>query len=137
MTKQEALKELMDLSIDYGTMTAEEIERLDEAVDMAIAALRADAVDRLTCEDAVSRQQAIDAVGYYSLHSGDKLLFADKPLKDLPSVQPQPEIIRCKDCRYYKTYDYTGYLACHLVVGGTVIRDLDDFCSRAERRTDE
>ena len=90
-----------------------------------------------TCEDAVSRQQAIDAVGYYSLHSGDKLLFADKPLKDLPSVQPQPEIIRCKDCRYYKTYDYTGYLACHLVVGGTVIRDLDDFCSRAERRTDE
>lgn len=39
MTKQEALQELMDLSIDYGTRTAEEIERLDEAVDMAIAAL--------------------------------------------------------------------------------------------------
>ena len=46
MTKQEALQELMDLSIDYGTRTAEEIERLDEAVDMAIAALRADTVDR-------------------------------------------------------------------------------------------
>lgn len=45
MTKQEALQELMDLSIDYGTRTAEEIERLDEAVDMAIAALREDTVD--------------------------------------------------------------------------------------------
>ena len=38
--------------------------------------------------DCISRQQAIDAVGYYSLHSGDKLLFADKPLKELPSAQP-------------------------------------------------
>ena len=53
MTKQEALQELMDLSIDYGTRTADEIERLDEAVDMAIKALRADAVDSPTCDDAV------------------------------------------------------------------------------------
>ena len=36
--------------------------------------------------DLISRQAAIDAVGYYSLHSGDKLLFADKPLKELPSA---------------------------------------------------
>lgn len=46
MTQQEALKELENLTIDYGKRTAEEIERLDEAVDMAIAALRADTVDR-------------------------------------------------------------------------------------------
>lgn len=37
--------------------------------------------------DCISRQAAIEAVGYYSLHSGDKLLFADKPLKELPSAQ--------------------------------------------------
>lgn len=49
MTKQEALQELMDLSIDYGTRTAEEIERLDEAVDMAIAALE-QAEDCDTCK---------------------------------------------------------------------------------------
>ena len=36
--------------------------------------------------DLISRQAAIYAVGYYSLHSGDKLLFADKPLKELPSA---------------------------------------------------
>jgi len=38
--------------------------------------------------DCIERQAAIEAVGYYSLHSGDKLLFADKPLKALPSAQP-------------------------------------------------
>lgn len=53
MTKQEALQELMDLSIDYGTRTAEEIERLDEAVDMAIKALRADTVDRQSVIDSL------------------------------------------------------------------------------------
>jgi len=55
MTKQEALQELMDLSIDYGNRTAEEIERLDEAVDMAIKALRADAVSRQAAIDVISR----------------------------------------------------------------------------------
>lgn len=39
MTQQEALKELENLTIDYGKRTEEEIERLDEAVDMAIEAL--------------------------------------------------------------------------------------------------
>lgn len=43
-------------------------------------------------DDVISRQAAISAVGYYSLHSGDKLLFADKPLKELPSAQPEQNI---------------------------------------------
>ena len=60
MTKQEALQELMDLSIDYGTRTAEEIERLDEAVNMAITALRADTVDR---------QNVIDSLRDWADHS--------------------------------------------------------------------
>lgn len=37
--------------------------------------------------DLIRRSDAITAVGYYSLHSGDKLLFADAPLKALPSAQ--------------------------------------------------
>lgn len=40
-------------------------------------------------DDLISRQAAIKAVGYYCLHSGDKLLFADKPLKELPTAQPE------------------------------------------------
>lgn len=38
-------------------------------------------------DDLISRQAAIGAVGYYCLHSGDRLLFADKALKDIPSAQ--------------------------------------------------
>ena len=49
----------------------------------------------------------------------------------------QPEIIYCKDCKHYKAYEYTGRLACHYVIGVTTVRNLKDFCSRAERRTDE
>lgn len=37
-------------------------------------------------DDLISRQEAIKAVGFYSLHSGDRLLFADKPLVELPSA---------------------------------------------------
>jgi hypothetical protein len=61
--------------------------------------------------------------------SANTMIYA---LKDLPSAQP--EIIRCKDCKHYKAYDYTGSLACHLIIGVTVRRDLNDFCSRAERQ---
>ena len=53
MTRQEALKELENLTIDYGKRTEQEIERLDEAVDMAIAALRADTVDRQSVIDSL------------------------------------------------------------------------------------
>jgi 7-cyano-7-deazaguanine synthase in queuosine biosynthesis len=53
MTRQEALKELENLTIDYGKRTEEEIERLDEAVDMAISALKADTVDRQSVIDSL------------------------------------------------------------------------------------
>ena len=78
--------------------------------------------------DAIDRQAAIEAVGYYSLHSGDKLLFADKPLKQLPSVQP--EIIRCKDCTYYDK-DYSDELSdwCHVWSETT---RYDGYCHEAE-----
>ena len=52
-----------------------------------------------------------------------------------------PEIIRCKDCIYWKRDgSYSGILpeimACTYTIGATVARQSDDYCSRAERRTD-
>ena len=38
-------------------------------------------------DDLISRQAAINAVGFYSIHSGDKLLFADDALRELPPAQ--------------------------------------------------
>ena len=57
-------------------------------------------------------------------------------LKDLPSAEP--EIIRCKDCKFWTHIKRTKRHWCKTDDG---LYDLntsaDDFCSRAERRTDE
>ena len=55
--------------------------------------------------DLISRQAAIDAVGYYSLHSGDKLLFADKPLKELPAAHPAQKTFSVIDNKTGKEAD--------------------------------
>ena len=89
--------------------------------------------------DLISRQAVVTEIAKFMLKYGgenekrerDALHRAANGIKALPPAQAG--IIRCKECKHYKAYDYTGYLACHLVVGGTVRRDLDDFCSRAER----
>ena len=49
-------------------------------------------------------------------------------------------LVRCKECKHYKFRkdEYIGaYMACTYVIGGTVARYQDDYCSRGERRTDE
>lgn len=45
------------------------------------------------------------------------------------------EVIRCKDCKYYaESLLQPNRMSCHYAVGATVIRNLEDYCSRAERR---
>lgn len=51
-------------------------------------------------------------------------------------VLEQPEIIRCKDCKWGKekcSITYQKYLICENS-WSRPIRNVDDFCSRAERR---
>jgi hypothetical protein len=62
-----------------------------------------------------------------------KCKYAIAELKDCYEPKPH-EIIHCRDCYYYKRYEYSGVMACHYVIGGTVQREPHDFCSRAERR---
>jgi len=94
--------------------------------------------------DLISRQAAIDALRYAQHRftvadeaggmgtvkwSEDVIYFAaaERVLAELPPAQP--EIIRCKDCKWKQ--------------GAECVRFADvrpfpsDFCSRAERRTDE
>ena len=52
---------------------------------------------------------------------------------NLPSAQP--EIIRCKDCRYYQDNN-DGYPHINCKWDANETPDADDFCSGAERRTD-
>ena len=57
-----------------------------------------------------------------------------KTIMELPSVQP--EIIRCRDCRYYQDNN-NGYPHMNCKWDANETPDADDFCSGAERRTDE
>ena len=156
MTREEAIE---TLKANYPDAC---YEQLREAVDAAIDALKAQDV----AGDTIYRQTAIDAM-YKILHDyfwtdDEELDAIIATLNDLPSVQPeplkitidpptvdelerikhamrntpvmllpsaQPEIIRCKDCRWN---DGVAYCEMHF-------RDVkgDDFCSWAERRTDE
>ena len=99
------------------------------------------------CDDAVSRQAAIDAVkamedksgkgeiaGFYNLIL-ERVI--DK-LNDLPSAQS--EIIHCKDCIWYELPSHKISENCvRWMKSNGILLPIkpDDFCSRAERRTDE
>lgn len=78
-----------------------------------------------------------------------RLIDADDLMKNLPpeemcsrfAVENAPTIdavpvIRCKDCRWYKTnYSWDGkeYRIC-VIDAYEPVRQADDFCSRAERK---
>ena len=78
-------------------------------------------------DDLIKRQDAIKSVGFYSCHSGDKLLFADNALKNIPSADAV-EVVRCKNCKHLFEDNWCPlrYFKTH--------RE-DDFCSYGERKT--
>ena len=91
--------------------------------------------------DCISRQAAIDAL-VNKLDSIDHVpqwVFDELTgvISELPSAQP--EIIRCKDCKWYGRADkrrfYRGTDCLNHRID-TIVPD-KDYCSRAERRTDD
>lgn len=95
-------------------------------------------------DDQISRQAAIDEIdGWIKAfwENGHKESAADARLiKDgiiqLPSAQP--EIVRCGDCKYFKVeygWNCVSYPVCEASPQRIVTPD--DYCSFAERRTDE
>ena len=59
---------------------------------------------------------------------------AVRRIEQLPSAQP--EIIRCKDCKYYREYGYVNGKPKFLpkCTFSSIYVNVDDFCSKAERR---
>ena len=72
--------------------------------------------------DCISRQAAIDEIRKCRF-----VVDAIEKIRGLPSAQP--EIVRCKDCKYSQG---GGYPHCNRVIWWNTRED--DFCSRAERR---
>ena len=85
----------------------------------------------------ISREQAIDALRKmqtYKLFSGDDMLLIDQAgaQTELMLLPPaQPEIIRCRNCKFA-----SGDSRICMKFGHSPIGELD-FCAWAERRTDE
>ena len=80
--------------------------------------------------DLISRQAAIEAIlkinDYNNSDRANALGLAEFAITTLPSAQP--EIIRCKDCKWKQGAECVRF--------ADVRPFADDFCSRAERRTD-
>lgn len=105
-------------------------------------------------KDPIERQEAVDAVESVANHIAVKFNYPKNTImfletvNDLLTAAPyikainalssaQPEIVRCKDCKHYRSY--AGYIdgCCHMAEWYKRYQYEDDFCSRAERRTDE
>ena len=76
--------------------------------------------------DLIDRQAAIDAVTPFD----DEYRIRDA-IENLPSAQP--EIIRCRECKYNDMPPTAGNAGCTLLYGMT---NQNGFCSLAERRED-
>ena len=104
-----------------------------EALDTAIKAL-----EQEPCEDTISRQAAIDAIDEIEAEVADGYGYQYAKWREYFAEMPsaQPEIIRCKDCKWYGRVDkrrfYRG-MDCLQKHIDTIVPDRD-FCSKAERR---
>ena len=95
--------------------------------------------------DSISRQAAIELAMQYCPDDDGTCSKADEDirnlldeLEDLPSVQP--EIIRCKDCKWYElpSHKITENCVRWMKNNGILLPiKPNDYCSYAERRTDE
>lgn len=94
-------------------------------------------------EELISKQNAIDVLTMLSekmTDSGQKVMMqAVGVIQSLLFVQS--EIIRCKDCKHWREGDPYSYCQKLFNMGVLGVYDHmtaeDDYCSRAERRTNE
>lgn len=87
--------------------------------------------------DMISRQEtlrAFEEMCSCTDYGWDERDFRDL-IKKMPSVEP--EIIRCKDCKYGNPNTKYGCTCYHYRRYEAHEMSPNDFCSRAERRTDE
>lgn len=92
-------------------------------------------------KDTIYRQAAIDALGngalvnYQAAGHNNGLVKAIDVIKGLPSAEP--EIIRCKDCKYWREHKYARETKRYIPFCGfnAIYTKADDFCSKGTRRT--
>lgn len=134
MTNKEAIRILKNAAF---LATSTSYQAIEEAVEVATKALTSATDINVVTKDGevIYRQQAIDIIedfphgGVWNVESTEEMVYR---IKQLPSAQP--EIVRCRDCKWFRRWINTDIEFCDLTEA-TVF--CDDFCSRAERITDE
>ena len=105
--------------------------------------------------DCISRQAAIDALRTcydtetITMDNGDEYINYGDAVGEIEQLPPiQPEIVRCKDCKHWIPYDWmfsevwrsknmADYLEDDIGCNcSDMAMKANDFCSRAERRTE-
>ena len=117
-------------------------KEMTEVFDMAIEALQLQQDCKAMDDsiDCISRQEALN-IRFSDAINNDGVLYV--PLRDftdglktLPSAQS--EIIHCRDCKHHWTYRCMGDFPTEACELEQTFYDANvDFCSLAERRTDE
>lgn len=85
--------------------------------------------------DLISRQAAIVAMymGCYLTPKARSDLI--KALERIHTVDAVP-VVRCKDCKYYKSWEGTILSYCSYHNNAQYVRRAEDYCSRGERKDD-
>lgn len=76
-----------------------------------------------------------DAITDVDFDNTDRIWFSTKHGKEVEFVK----VVRCKDCKWFKKepgWNCTEYTICGISPTYHPIRREEDFCSRAERRTE-
>ena len=153
MTNEKAIMCLEDMKIKVPIpKAAKQARKNNEALDVAIKALAESELGTTLAEvgtDCISRQQAIDALekwlhGLFGITEADGTATIFKTFRQLPPIQP--DIVRCKDCKYWIPYDWMfseiwqsknmadypeDEMGCNWC---DMAMKANDFCSRGEKR---
>ena len=122
MSREEAIKELTEL------LPEEFLSEYTDAIKIGIKAL-----EQEPCEDAVSRQVAINIVkDMRGLARADVLSDAVKQLKELPPVTPQPKMGHCKDCKYFEYDSVAEVHGIPLIIAHEICKRWSDGCKTSE-----
>ena len=88
---------------------------------------------RLIDADALKKKLFVFDMEFHDGHHQKYYVYKEKDVDDAPTIDAVP-VIRCKDCKYYSS------VTAHCEIRGKglfLIRGMNDFCSRAERKSDE
>lgn len=142
MTREEAIMDIQDniLPVVGGKSLQMAIEAL-KAQMVKSDDLKAESAQNVQNGDLISKKLAIEkdinVPNTDCISRQTAIEWCLEGLNNMPSAQP--EVIRCRNCKYWREHKYAKETKRYIPFCGfnAIYTKADDFCSMAERRTDE